>query len=69
MPHQRRLKKEKGESLWDQLEKELNPVEDVDDPSEGEEEEEMDSEEEEEASLGLEVKCGVCGESFRSVAR
>ena len=71
-------------SLWEQLETGLvKSTEDVDDPSEGEEDEdedevmvvdseeeiEDDDDEEFEDSVDLEVKCGVCGDSFRSVAR
>jgi hypothetical protein len=75
MPEKKRVKKSGG-SLWDQLEDGLDGAEAVDDPSEEEDEDEewIDSEDmesgEDEGSSGLmEVKCGVCGDSFRSVAR
>jgi hypothetical protein len=76
MPEKKRVKK-CGGSLWDQLENGLDGAEAVDDPSEEEEDEDeewidsedMESEEDEGSSALMEVKCGVCGESFRSVAR
>jgi hypothetical protein len=76
MPERKRVKKSGG-SLWDQLEDGLDGAEAVDDPSEEEEDEDeewidsedMESEEDEGSSVLMEVKCGVCGESFRSVAR
>jgi hypothetical protein len=75
MPEKKRVKKSGG-SLWDQLEDGLDGAEAVDDPSEEEDEDEewidsedMESEEDEGSSVLMEVKCGVCGESFRSVAR
>jgi hypothetical protein len=70
-------------SLWEKMENMFNSAESVDDPSEEEEEEDMedydeDTEDDDEfeleddevvGSVDVEVKCGVCGQSFRSVTR